>query len=179
MTLLTRLVIGLPGEAPAVVVRHPGLRTIVQLLDPARGGEASARVADGAAEDVSAAAEAAAGGALEVSDGENGSDAGMNTPVYMRSGTCKEAIARMDPVRAYEQDSAKIRLSVREVATLDNGRRWCSCCPFLVPRGASYCDAHSHVTIRTIRTHHDQKVVPLPTNIRHRMCLYLGAVCMG
>lgn len=59
MRLLTRLVRGLPMEAPAVVVRHPGLGSIVQLLETAGGGS------DGG---VSSAAEAAAGGALEVSE---------------------------------------------------------------------------------------------------------------
>ncbi|CAM9855158.1 unnamed protein product, partial [Sphacelaria rigidula] len=57
MRLLTRLVRGLPMEAPAVVVRHPGLGSIVQLLETAGGGS------DGG---VSSAAEAAAGGALEL-----------------------------------------------------------------------------------------------------------------
>lgn len=58
--LLTRLVRGLPGEAPAVVVRHAGLRSIVELLNAS-----GARGTGG--EILTPSAEAAAGGALEVS----------------------------------------------------------------------------------------------------------------
>lgn len=68
MRLLTRLVGGLPREAPAVVVRHSGLGSIVQLLEAA--GEVSSTSAPegggGGGGVTAAAAEAAAGGALEV-----------------------------------------------------------------------------------------------------------------
>lgn len=50
MRLLARLVRGLPGETPAVVVRHSGLRSIVQILE------------DGAAEAAALAAAPADGG---------------------------------------------------------------------------------------------------------------------
>lgn len=74
MRLLTRLVGGLPREAPAVVVRHSGLRSIVQLLEAAgEVSRASAPQGSGSGGDgdgcgvISAAVEAAAGGAFEVS----------------------------------------------------------------------------------------------------------------
>lgn len=61
MRLLTRLVRGLPGEAPAVVVRHPGLRSIVELVEapsaPAEGTDSLPAEVDGVA-----------GGALEVGE---------------------------------------------------------------------------------------------------------------
>ncbi|CAN0576102.1 unnamed protein product, partial [Ectocarpus sp. 12 AP-2014] len=62
--LLARLVRGLPGETPAVVVRHSGLRSVVQILED---GAAEAKAA---AEDtgrrISAATEAAVREALEL-----------------------------------------------------------------------------------------------------------------
>lgn len=63
MRLLTRLVRGLPGESPAVVVRHSGLRSIVKILEEA----AAASAKEGAHGWLPAAVEAAAGEALEVS----------------------------------------------------------------------------------------------------------------
>lgn len=60
--LLCRLVRGLPGEAPGVVVRHSGLLSIVQILEEAAAAAASTDRGGR----VPAATEAAAGEALEV-----------------------------------------------------------------------------------------------------------------
>lgn len=66
MRLLTRLVRGLPGETPAVVVRHSGLQNIVQILKD------GAAVASSGGKDVPAATEAAVREALEVRVGNGG-----------------------------------------------------------------------------------------------------------
>ncbi|CAN0026180.1 unnamed protein product [Scytosiphon promiscuus] len=63
MRLLARLVRGLPGETPAVVVRHSGLQNIVQIL---KDGAAVAAVGDGGGQGVPAATEAAVREALEL-----------------------------------------------------------------------------------------------------------------
>lgn len=68
MRLLARLVRGLPGETPAVVVRHSGLRSIVQILEDG-AAEAAALAAPPAGGDgcgLPAASEAAVREALEV-----------------------------------------------------------------------------------------------------------------
>lgn len=65
MRLLARLVRGLPGECPAVVVRHSGLRSIVKILETAATAAKDGADGDGW---LPAAVEAAAGEALEVSE---------------------------------------------------------------------------------------------------------------
>ena len=67
MRLLARLVRGLPGETPAVVVRHSGLRSIVQILEDG-AAEAAALASPGGGDGcgLPAATEAAVREALEV-----------------------------------------------------------------------------------------------------------------
>lgn len=70
MRLLARLVRGLPGETPAVVVRHSGLRSIVKILEDGAAEAAALASAhrDGASRRLPAATEAAVREALEVRD---------------------------------------------------------------------------------------------------------------
>lgn len=69
--LLARLVRGLPGETPAVVVRHSGLRSIVRILeDGAAEAAAMAVPGDNGGRVLPAATEAAVRGALEVRNEE-------------------------------------------------------------------------------------------------------------
>ena len=73
MLLLARLVRGLPGETPAVVVRHSGLRSIVQILEDGAAEAAKlAAPAGSGGSGLPAATEAAVREALEVRD-ERGS----------------------------------------------------------------------------------------------------------
>lgn len=62
--LLARLVRGLPGETPAVVVRHSGLRSVVQILED--GAAEAKAAAEGTGRRIPAATEAAVREALEV-----------------------------------------------------------------------------------------------------------------
>lgn len=67
MRLLARLVRGLPGETSAVVVRHSGLRSIVQIVEEGAAEAATLAVpADGDGCGLPAATEAAVREALEV-----------------------------------------------------------------------------------------------------------------
>ncbi|CAM9366645.1 unnamed protein product [Ectocarpus sp. 8 AP-2014] len=62
--LLARLVRGLPGETPAVVVRHSGLRSVVQILED--GAAEAKAAAEGTGRRIPAATEAAVREALEL-----------------------------------------------------------------------------------------------------------------
>lgn len=66
MRLLARLVRGLPGETPAVVVRHSGLRSIVQILEDGVAEAAGMAVPGGNGARLPASTEAAVREALEV-----------------------------------------------------------------------------------------------------------------
>lgn len=66
MRLLARLVRGLPGETPAVVVRHSGLQNIVQILKDGAAEAEEAAAGDSGRRRVPAATEAAVREALEV-----------------------------------------------------------------------------------------------------------------
>lgn len=77
MRLLARLVRGLPGETPAVLVRHSGLRSIVQILEDgaAEAAALAAVPADGDGCRLPAATEAAVREALEVRGGKQKTNA--------------------------------------------------------------------------------------------------------